>query len=90
MLPSLDPAAALVVAHPGHELRVHHWLELTRPFVIVLTDGSGHSGQSRLASTTRVLAAAGARPDSRRGCPATRHERPRVRYQVRVLFIKEF
>jgi hypothetical protein len=62
MLPSLDPAAALVVAHPGHELRVHHWLELTRPFVIVLTDGSGHNGQSRLASTTRVLAAAGARP----------------------------
>jgi hypothetical protein len=55
---------ALVVAHPGHELRVHHWLELTQPVVFVLTDGSGHTGQSRVASTTGVLAAAGARPGS--------------------------
>jgi hypothetical protein len=56
--------AALVVAHPGHELRLHHWLELTQPVVFVLTDGSGHTGQSRLASTTGVLAAAAARPGS--------------------------
>jgi hypothetical protein len=53
--------AALIVAHPGHELRIHHWLELARPLVIVLTDGSGHTGHSRIASTTRVLFAAGAR-----------------------------
>jgi hypothetical protein len=32
--------------------------------VFVLTDGSGHTGQSRVASTTGVLAAAGARPGS--------------------------
>jgi len=52
-----------VVAHPGHELRVHGWLEKTRPIVFVLTDGSGR-GDPRLASTTRLLAAAGATPGS--------------------------
>lgn len=54
--------AALVVAHPGHELRVHGWLELARPTVFVLTDGSGRSGRSRLGSTTQVLARVGAEP----------------------------
>src|SRR4051794_37292284 len=53
---------ALLVAHPGHEIHVHGWLETTRPIVYVLTDGSGRSGRSRLKSTTRLLAAAGARP----------------------------
>jgi len=52
----------LVIGHPGHELRVHGWLEVARPNVLVLTDGSRHAGRSRLASTTRVLAATGARP----------------------------
>jgi hypothetical protein len=54
--------AALVVAHPGHELRVHGWCEAARPRVLVLTDGSGASGRSRLASTARVLEAVGATP----------------------------
>jgi hypothetical protein len=54
--------AALVVAHPGHELRVHGWLELARPRAFVLTDGSGHGERGRLASTSTVLARAGARP----------------------------
>jgi AcrR family transcriptional regulator len=53
-----------VIAHPGHELRVHHWLETAAPMVFVLTDGSGHAGVSRLASTTRLLARAGATPGS--------------------------
>jgi hypothetical protein len=56
--------AALVIAHPGHELRVHHWMELARPRVYVFTDGSGHTGKSRLGSTTGLLARAGARPGS--------------------------
>jgi hypothetical protein len=47
--------AALVVAHPGHELRVYGWLEATRPRVYVLTDGSGRTQQSRVASTDEVL-----------------------------------
>jgi hypothetical protein len=58
--PCVVGRSALVVAHPGHELRVHGWLEQARPFVFVLTDGSGSMGRSRLASTRRVLQAAGA------------------------------
>jgi len=54
--------AVLIVAHPGHELRVHGWLEQAHPLVCVLTDGSGHSMPSRLASTTEVLARVAARP----------------------------
>ncbi|TIW42048.1 MAG: hypothetical protein E5V61_24335, partial [Mesorhizobium sp.] len=54
--------AALVVAHPGHELRVHHWMETAKPLVLVLTDGSGHLGVGRLDRTAEVLAGAGARP----------------------------
>jgi hypothetical protein len=54
--------AALVIAHPGHELRVHGWLERARPRVFVLTDGSGGSGRPRLRSTHRTLARAGAEP----------------------------
>jgi hypothetical protein len=53
--------AALVIAHPGHELRVHGWLELARPRVYVLTDGSGHTGRSRIAASSELVARAGAR-----------------------------
>src|SRR5258708_4480290 len=59
-----DSRAALVVGHPGHELLVHGWLEETRPLVFVLTDGSGRSGKSRLASTTRVVEQSGAKAGS--------------------------
>lgn len=52
---------ALVVAHPGHELVVHGWLEVAGPLVFVLTDGSGRLNQSRLASTTKILNQTGAR-----------------------------
>lgn len=58
--PARPGRAALVVAHPGHELRVHGWLEGAAPIVCVLTDGSGRTRRSRLDSTTRVLEAAGA------------------------------
>ncbi len=46
---------ALVVAHPGHELRVLHWVEISRPVCFVLSDGSGSGGTPRLAETTRIL-----------------------------------
>ncbi|MDX1997993.1 MAG: hypothetical protein SF066_09765 [Thermoanaerobaculia bacterium] len=49
----------LVVAHPGHELRIHGWLCRHRPRTLVFTDGSGSKGEGRLASTAQVLAAAG-------------------------------
>ena len=57
-----DRPALLVVAHPGHELRVHAWLETARPEVWVLTDGAGHGAQGRLPSTRRLLRDASARP----------------------------
>lgn len=60
-MPSSLPSA-LVVAHPGHELRVFGWVEATRPRVYILTDGSGRGGQSRLPATTRILAETGAVP----------------------------
>src|ERR1700730_11957573 len=51
---------ALVVAHPSHELRVHGWLQMARPLVFILTDGSGREGNPRLPSTTKVLEDVGA------------------------------
>lgn len=56
-------SSALVVAHPGHELRVFGWLVETRPVVHVLTDGSGR-GAPRLHGTEAVLSETGARRGS--------------------------
>jgi hypothetical protein len=53
--------AALVIAHPGHELKVLGWLSEFSPRVYVLTDGSGR-GTSRLHSTAKLLEQAGAIP----------------------------
>ena len=52
--------AALVIAHPSHELRVHGWLQTSRPSVFVITDGSGRAGEPQLQSTTKVLKDVGA------------------------------
>src|ERR1700720_5053233 len=52
--------AALVIAHPGHELRIHHWLERVKPRGFVLTGGAGPSNRSRLGQTTALLGAVGA------------------------------
>jgi hypothetical protein len=54
--------AQLLLAHPGHELLLQGWIGRTKPLVHVLTDGSGHSGVSRIGMTTEVVANAGARP----------------------------
>jgi len=59
-----ETRAALVIAHPGHELMVHGWLELARPLVFVFTDGSGRTNRPRLESTTKILDQASAK----RGC----------------------
>jgi hypothetical protein len=53
---------ALVIAHPGHELRVFGWLSQHRPLVYVITDGSGQRGVSRLHSTESLLRSVGSRP----------------------------
>ncbi|MDQ3818632.1 MAG: hypothetical protein M3362_13275, partial [Acidobacteriota bacterium] len=57
---STDARAALVVAHPGHELCLYGWLKSARPRVFILTDGSGHSGKPRTERTTRILKELGA------------------------------
>lgn len=51
--------AALVIGHPGHELRVYGWLASVRPQVFILTDGSGTTGIGRMASSSQVLARVG-------------------------------
>ncbi len=56
--------AALVIAHPGHELRAFAWATQVRPVTYVLTRGDGHGRSSRLESTRQVLEAAGAVPGS--------------------------
>lgn len=56
--------AALVIAHPSHELRVHGWLQSAHPHVYVLTDGSGRGTEPRLPATTKVLKDVGAHPGS--------------------------
>lgn len=48
--------AALFVAHPAHELRLHGWLSRTRAEVHVLTTGSrSGEGRERLEATGRLL-----------------------------------
>jgi hypothetical protein len=54
--------SALVVAHPGHELRAFHWMERERPLYCCLTEGSGGAATSRMASTDALLARVGATP----------------------------
>jgi AcrR family transcriptional regulator len=52
----------VIVAHPGHELMIYHWIERHTPIYCCLTDGSGGRAASRVASTTRLLARVGATP----------------------------
>jgi hypothetical protein len=48
-------ATALIVAHPGHELRVFRWMETFRPICCCITDGSGGNATSRIGSTGALL-----------------------------------
>jgi hypothetical protein len=48
-------ATALIVAHPGHELRVFRWMEKFQPIYCCITEGSGGNGTSRIASTGGLL-----------------------------------
>lgn len=54
---TLDPCprTALVIGHPGHELKIFGWMTEHRPTVYVLTDGSGQNGISRLHATKNLL-----------------------------------
>jgi len=45
----------LLIAHPGHELRVLQWLKQAHPQVVMLTNGDGSIGQPRLEDSRAVL-----------------------------------
>lgn len=51
---------ALIMAHPGHELRVFKFLSEYKPRVYLMTDGSGSKQASRVDSTLKILQASGA------------------------------
>jgi len=63
---------ALIIAHPGHELRVWRWLELVRPLVLAVTNGAGRCGKSRIATTARLVQNCGARMSSSSGAISDR------------------
>src|SRR3954471_18992017 len=50
----------LIIAHPGHELRLLNWMERERPLVFILSDGSGGAQSSRLDYSVSTISAAGA------------------------------
>jgi len=56
----MEPRAALIVAHPGHELLLHHWLERAHPIVCALTDGSGGRAHDRSHRSKTIIQRAGA------------------------------
>lgn len=49
---------ALSIAHPGHELLLHGFLEQAKPFVFILTDGSYVTGHDGMMDSIRVIDAA--------------------------------
>jgi hypothetical protein len=54
----------LLMAHPGHELLLHHWMERHRPTVFALSDGSGSLGIPRVERSKHVIEAGGAKVGS--------------------------
>jgi hypothetical protein len=67
------PASVLVVAHPGHELRLFGWYESARPRQYVLTVGSRSDDVGRFPSTTRLIEEVGASLGSLSGPFLDRH-----------------
>lgn len=51
--------AALIMGHPGHELRILKSLQRFRPRVYIITDGSGSSSSSRVQSSRALLSSFG-------------------------------
>ena len=44
-----------VFAHPGHELKIYSYLKILKPIVVILSDGSGHSDQSRVYQSLEII-----------------------------------
>lgn len=52
--------SALIIGHPGHELRVFKFVKDFKPRVYILTDGSGYDRSSRVYNSRRILESQGA------------------------------
>jgi hypothetical protein len=52
----------LIVAHPGHELRLFGWMERERPLLCILTDGSGSVAAARTHYSAALAERCGALP----------------------------
>ena len=53
--------AALIIGHPGHELRVFKYIKEYTPDVFILTDGSGSNRSSRIHQSIQLLISLGAK-----------------------------
>lgn len=56
----MNTNSALIIGHPGHELRAFKFLKDSKPDVYILTDGSGHSNDSRLHQSIELIESLGA------------------------------
>jgi hypothetical protein len=52
--------SALIIGHPGHELRAFKILKDLKPDVYILTDGSGQNNDSRLHQSIKLIESLGA------------------------------
>jgi hypothetical protein len=52
--------SALIIGHPGHELRAFKFLKDSKPDVYILTDGSGQNNDSRLHQSIKLIESLGA------------------------------
>jgi hypothetical protein len=52
--------SALIIGHPGHELRAFKFLKDSKPDVYILTDGSGQNNDSRLYQSIKLIESLGA------------------------------
>lgn len=52
--------SALIIGHPGHELRAFKFLKDAKPDVYILTDGSGQNNDSRLYQSIKLIESVGA------------------------------
>lgn len=82
-----EPASALLLSHPGHELRLHGFVERARPLVWVVTDGSGRQAAKRTRSSAAVIRSVGARAGAVFGRMSDRELYAAVRGGELALFI---
>ncbi|OXG03077.1 hypothetical protein BC749_1011137 [Flavobacterium araucananum] len=57
----MEKKTALIIGHPGHELRAYTYIKKYKPDVFILTDGSGSSNASRIHQSIKLLDSIGAK-----------------------------